>query len=839
MEPSPLRPAYEFGDFRVEPRHRVLARLDGAPIEIGAKAFDALVYLVEHAGTIVTRDELMRALWPRTVVEDNSLNKLIAAIRRALGEQGYIATLQGRGYQFVADVRVCESQGQLEPGKPLLLDERRSSLSELATVPAANEAPAEARESRPPARRARAPKRFGGYVAIAVAALGLAAGAYWLATRDTERLWLLEHAVPEIEAKLQIGDYEAAYALARQAQRRTPDAPELAELWPRFSWRATIPSDPPGAKVFRRPYDRPDARWEELGRTPLEAISIPFGLSVLRFELEGRLPLVRAVGGGALVTRDLARWKAGRGDTRDFWVPPETYKLDTRATLPDRMVRVEGWSQELDGQRVTLRDFFLGRYEVTNAEFKAFVDAGGYRNEAYWDPIVVDGAPMDWTQAVRRFTDRTGRPGPSTWEGGDYPAGQENFPVSGVSWYEAAAFARFAGKELPTAHHWQRGVAMATLPWLLPLSNFSDKARAVGERGAMSDTGAFDMLGNVREWTATASGDQYLILGGTSPDYYLRANPQMASPLDRSSANGLRLAVTDDPPDIAARARAGVPRPPPHRTQVEPVSDELYAAYGRIFAYDASAPLNATIDAAQTTRSWLRQRISFDAAYGHERMALYLYLPMSGKPPYQTVIYWPGSIAADLASIDEYSTNLDFIVKNGRAVAFPVYKGTFERGDGTYLPPFGTTAFRDSEVAGVKDLRRSIDYLETREDIDPTSIAFFGHSWGAITGATVLAQEPRIKTAILYVGFLPRVPMAPEVDPTNALPRVKVPALVLSGEFDSNVPLDVAKRYFALLGTAEADKKHVIEPGGHFVPPQVLIRETLAWLDAKLGEPRN
>ena len=109
----------------------------------------------------------------------------------------------------------------------------------------------------------------------------------------------------------------------------------------------------------------------------------------------------------------------------------------------------------------------------------------------------------------------------------------------------------------------------------------------------------------------------------------------------------------------------------------------MYSAYGRVFAYDSAAPLNASIDAEQSTRLWTRQRIVFDAAYGGERMVLYLYLPSTGVPPYQTVIYWPGAAAAVLGSIDEYSRYMDFVVKSGRAVAFPIYKGTFERGDRT------------------------------------------------------------------------------------------------------------------------------------------------------------
>jgi formylglycine-generating enzyme required for sulfatase activity len=99
--------------------------------------------------------------------------------------------------------------------------------------------------------------------------------------------------------------------------------------------------------------------------------------------------------------------------------------------------------------------YFIDAREVTNAEFKAFVDAGGYEKRDYWtEPFVRDGQPLDWAAAMAILRDRTGRPGPATWQGGAPPAGQEQHPVTGVSWFEAAAYAAFRGKRLPTIYHW-------------------------------------------------------------------------------------------------------------------------------------------------------------------------------------------------------------------------------------------------------------------------------------------------------------------------------------------------------------------------------------------------
>jgi DNA-binding winged helix-turn-helix (wHTH) protein/TolB-like protein/Tfp pilus assembly protein PilF len=112
------RPVLEFGGFRLDPGRRLLSRMGGEPVILTDKAFDALVYLVEHAGRLVTKDEMLRTLWPATVVEENSLYVTISALRRSLkdesGGERLIATVAGRGYQFVAEVRAVTAPAPAE-----------------------------------------------------------------------------------------------------------------------------------------------------------------------------------------------------------------------------------------------------------------------------------------------------------------------------------------------------------------------------------------------------------------------------------------------------------------------------------------------------------------------------------------------------------------------------------------------------------------------------------------------------------------------------------------------------------------------------------------------------
>jgi dienelactone hydrolase len=516
------------------------------------------------------------------------------------------------------------------------------------------------------------------------------------------------------------------------------------------------------------------------------------------------------------------------------------------------MVRVPGWREDVAGEPTTFRDFFLGRYEVTNREFKAFVDGGGYSRRELWEhPFSLNGKDISWERAMARFVDQTGRPGPSTWEAGNYPEGEDDFPVGGVSWYEAIAYARSVGRELPSIYQWRWAAGEGFAAWWLPKSNLAHARPArVGSFSGMTWAGIYDMAGNVREWVFnSAEGGRLIPGGGWNDPLFLgttmAAQTSAQPPMDRAPTNGFRVAIVRDEPDVAARGRGPLPgRFMPDTTKLIPTTDEAFAAYRNLYAYNA-APLNASIEDSRRSRHWIREHITFDASYAGERMGLYLFLPTAASPPYQTVLYWPGSAALFVASIDDYTVYLDYLLKDGRAVAFPVFKGTFERGDGSLGragPTVVTSAQRDLSIQWVKEARRTIDYLDTRPDLDRGKLAFYGHSWGGFHSPFFLSMEPRIKVAVLDQAGLAPADWSkfPEANPTNFVARVHLPVLLLSGEYDPTFPLEpLAKPFFRLLGTREADKKHVVAPGGHFVPRATLIRETLGWLDKYLGPTRQ
>ena len=136
----------------------------------------------------------------------------------------------------------------------------------------------------------------------------------------------------------------------------------------------------------------------------------------------------------------------------------------------------------------------------------------------------------------------------------------------------------------------------------------------------------------------------------------------------------------------------------------------------------------------------------------------------------------------------------------------------------------------------VKDFSRSIDYLETRKDIDTDKLAYYGSSWGGVLGAIIPAVERRVKASVLIVAGLEFQTTFEEVDQVHYLPRITTPVLMLNGKYDFFFPYETSQLpFFELLGTKPEDKKMFVYEEGHNVPWTQAAKEILAWLDTYLG----
>jgi dienelactone hydrolase len=594
--------------------------------------------------------------------------------------------------------------------------------------------------------------------------------------------------------------YAKAFMRAKELDPAFTDESLREELWAIVSRTVNLTSDPPDADVWMRLYDSAEEDWEHLGRTPLEQVHMPFVLARLRLELEGYQTL----------------YVAGNKSM--------SFQLDPLGALPEGMVRVPGGEFDvfmpgLEHLTMELPDYLIDVTEVTNHQYKQFVDAGGYTDPQYWEQRFVEGGhELSFEEAMLKFQDQTGRPGPGTWEVGTYSDGMANHPVAGVSWYEAVAYGKFAGKQLPTLYHWYWAAYPLVRDFILPYSNFNDEGTVpVGTLDGISRSGAFDMAGNMREWTWNRSDDERFSLGG----------------VDRNAVNGFRLMFSSDNTNLAL-AQKLITRANRDYFVEQPVSDDIFEVYRRLYAYDA-APLNAEVVSSEEEEHWTIEEIELDAAYGNERLTALLYLPKNTQAPYAPIVYFPGSSA--IYRRENPSTGRfvgSFLIKSGRAVLFPIYKGTYERGTELNSDIQNeTNAYRENVIQWSKDLGRSLDYLETRPDIEMDELGYLGFSWGSSIAPVIIAMEPRIKASVLLSGGLVLQPTQPEVDPFNFLPRVRIPTRMVNAPNDYFFPLiSSQKPFYQFLGAEHKDR--ILLEGGHLPPLNLVARETLDWFDRYL-----
>jgi formylglycine-generating enzyme required for sulfatase activity/dienelactone hydrolase len=666
----------------------------------------------------------------------------------------------------------------------------------------------------------------------------LGAGISWLVKRSRDARWAREVAVPQISQLADQGKFGEAYTLAVRAEKFIPGDPALAKQWPIITYQLSANTIPSGADIYRRDYADAGAPWELVGRTPLKNVPQPRGMFVWKIEKPGFGTVLRT-------TISLVGRAFSAGDSVEANIT-----LDEAAKIPAGMVRVspDKYPKTLyipgyEGMpELALNDYWIDKYEVTNRQFKAFVDQGGYQKRGYWKvDFQRDGKHISWEDAMQGLRDGAGRPGPKDWIQGEYPKGQDDFPVTGISWYEAAAYAEFAGKSLPTIYHWNRAAGPFSAAYSVPLSNFGGSGvLPVGSKPGISPWGGYDMAGNVKEWISTEadSGKRYVLGGAWDEPNYMFVDPDAQSPFLRASNIGFRCVKYIDSEAIPKIAFDAMSMPRRDLSKEKPASDELFKAYSGLYTYDKK-PLNASVAPfGEEEDDWKVERISYTAGYGDEQAAAYLFLPKKAKPPFQTVIFFPGSNALQLRKFTLYNAAaLDAILRSGRAVLYPVYKSTYERGDGMESDvPNMTSTWRDHVIMWVKDVSRAIDYAETRPELNHDKVAYYGYSWGAAMGGMVPALEPRIKVCVLALGGLEFQQSLPEAEPVNFISHVKQPVLMLNGRYDFFFPIESNQEpFYRLLGTKKEQKKHLLYDTGHNIPRNELIKETLNWLDQYLG----
>ncbi len=189
---------------------------------------------------------------------------------------------------------------------------------------------------------------------IVLAACGL--GVWQWRQVNARHQWARTVAVPDAQRLFDHGNYAEAFLLAREALAILPDDPQTQQLWLSVSVPQSVVSEPAGADATIAAYGT-STEWHSLGRTPLTGVRLPRG--------EVRMRLVKA----GFEAIDVARSPPGL-----------TYRLDLPTAVPPGMVRVAGGRDPRRfGHAGDVGEFWIDRFEVTNRQFKTFVDGGGYQ----------------------------------------------------------------------------------------------------------------------------------------------------------------------------------------------------------------------------------------------------------------------------------------------------------------------------------------------------------------------------------------------------------------------------------------------------------------------------
>jgi len=536
-------------------------------------------------------------------------------------------------------------------------------------------------------------------------------------------------------------------------------------------------------------------------------------------------------------------------------------RLPRAGDVPAGMVHVPGdryqiASRDLQSLTASLTDYFIDRLEVTNARFAEFVDAGGYERQEFWSDLA-EAMGGGAAEVRRAFVDRTQLPAPRGWSGQQPPPELADHPVTGVSWYEAAAYCRFRGGRLPTLFEWERAARDGVwarqgieLPWgyVGPNEPATDRANFDGSGTTpvgtypfgVSAYGALDMAGNAKEWLFNRSESGRAVTGGSYADpVYVFSEVGSVDAAAATPTVGFRCARTADGASSAGRQGDGPLRLAVETPVYEPVAETTFRALLSHYHYDPR-PLEPVIEESIETPVWTRERITYNGPAG-ERVLAYLFLPRSGRPPYQTIVNVPSSAAFfgnNLANLAEES--LGPLIRAGRAVFTVVMKGMTERPFSADFerPGSNTVAFRDLMVLHATELRLGLDYLETRDDIDTGALAYAGLSWGAGSRLVLAGVDDRFRAIVLVgAGIDERLhPTLPEASNVNFAPYIRAPKLIVNGRQDEEHPWRTrAEPLWNLL--SEPKELALFDGVGHHPPDEMRIPAIRDFLDRHLGPP--
>jgi len=673
-------------------------------------------------------------------------------------------------------------------------------------------------------------KRWTLYLNIFVTLLLGALFVYYFQKGSTAET-LLDEKLPEIVTAFDNDDFELVFRETKKLLDEGNTNPVIQSYYDKVTEPVSITTVPEGIAVSFKYLQDTLNSWVDLGTSPLKDIRVPNSYLEYRFTDQGK------------EYTEVTHTYYLKNGSNHFIFPVSD-------SIPNDHVLFLGGSKPLSYPgidhlpAVTIAPYSMSKYEVTNREFKDFVDAGGYADPGYWDfPYKMNGEVLTFEKTVPTFVDKYGKLGPANWSYGNYPDGQGSFPVTGISWFEARAYANYRRLSLPNLYQWANAATLSSATSFVPNSNFSkNQLVAVGSLDSKNRNDLYDIAGNAREWIINSIDDtnskKGILGGGFNDDAYYFNDYYGQSVLDRSISNGMRLVKKlDSKATYESDATAVVSVPKRDFLNEEKVSDDVFELFKEQFDYPEK-PLDATTSLSEfTSGSFRAERFEVSSPYEEDGVLPgYIFYDSEHAKPLKPIIYFPGSNAIHLTNIDfaikRYLNRFDYLMSEGYAVVLPIYLSTYEREDDLKSDyPNDSKSYKEHVIKWGKDYRRTIDYIFSREDMDAKNLTYYGTSWGGYMANILLAIDDRVKSATLYVAGLCFQRSKKEVESYHYTSRITMPVLMLNGKFDQFFPLETSQiPMFKLLSTPDDDKEHYVSETGNFVPGDVLISKHLGWL---------
>jgi formylglycine-generating enzyme required for sulfatase activity/cephalosporin-C deacetylase-like acetyl esterase len=623
----------------------------------------------------------------------------------------------------------------------------------------------------------------------------------------------------------------------------------------------SVTSEPPGAQVYvKRFVPGPSSAsppQEFVGTTPTPELELARGSYVVSVQMEGFEPFQRTWLNAAHGSPQAPIPFRFSIDKIEAILTPVEKAQKGMVFVPGDQYRLVPWNRPPEAE-MKLADYWIDRCEVTNREFKEFVDAGGYSNASFWTrPFVKDGRTLPREEAMRELVDSTRRPGPRNWSDGTYPEGKEDHPVSNVTWYEAAAYAAFRGKSLPTVFQWEmaarhganKNFLGVTMPWGMQEGSIDGRANLqssdtvpVGRMEfGMSPFGCYEMAGNVSEWCLNETSRGFIASGGSWASLPQAWGSFGIYPaFHRSDEIGFRCVLNS----ASSSADQGTmwielnEEVPTFHPAPEAEVKDRFAYYD----YDREAPLHEEVETTETDE-WWRHRIEYNGA-DDKRALAYLYVPKHVPGPHQVIHLFPaGAVTRGIYTVPQsIETQFPAFVRSGRAVFVVALEGFLER-DGfnillTPTPPdSGSIEYVDVYKRHIVDMRRGLDYLLSRDDVDPNRVAFYGTSFGGplLILPAIESREKRYGAVMLLSAGISHWDeqqhlLARSID---FVPLIQGPKLLVHGLYDEASPLrTAAKPLYDLLTEPKYMETY---PGAHWPGEKGVVEPASKFLDETFG----